>query len=65
MIDHDIKPKHFKTHIIAKIIRMWGHVTIGESRIACNNSFDENLINFPFQFCNIVTLFLEFFVDGS
>lgn len=44
---------------------MWGHVTIGESRIACDNSFDENLINFPFQFCNIVALFLEFFVDGS
>lgn len=45
MIEDDIKPEYFKTHIIGKILRMTALLEPTQIGISCNNGFYEHVID--------------------
>ena len=65
MIKHDIKTKHLKAHIVAKILGVnVGHWST-ESWVASYDSFDEEVIYPLLQLLNIVPVLANSPVDRS
>ena len=65
MIQHNIKTKYLETHVVCKVLRMdiWNRCT--QSRIACDYSFDYNIVNSLFKGFYILSLILNVFKDRS
>ena len=57
MVEHNVKTKNLKAHIVGVVLRMYSLLYFRYGRISCYYSFYQHIVYPLLQFLNIMTQF--------